>query len=83
MASSIIEVYELQAWPYIFSTVSEDLALGHLLKVMSVSVPVHFFSICARRNAGKQPFHFFTFTKCLAVCFLLAYMELCAVDTIE
>lgn len=48
MASSIIEVYELQACPYIFSTVSEDLALGHLLKVMSVSVPMYYFSICAR-----------------------------------
>lgn len=48
MASSIIEVYELQAYPYIFSTVSVDLALGHLLKLMSVSVPMYFFSICAR-----------------------------------
>ena len=63
--------------------VSEDLALGHLLKMMSVCVPMYFFSICTRLNAGKQPFHFFTFTKHLAACFILAYPELCAVDTTE
>lgn len=48
MAAFIIEVCELQAFPYIFSMVTEYLTLGHLLKVMSVSVPVYYFSICAR-----------------------------------
>lgn len=67
--------------PLHFITVSEDLALGHLVKVMSVSVPMHYFPICARWNAGKEPFHFLTFAKCLSVCFPLAYLELWAVDT--
>lgn len=48
MAASIIEGYELQARPYISSMMSEDLALGQLLKVMSVRVPMCSFSICAK-----------------------------------
>lgn len=58
MASSVIEVYELQAWPYIFSTVSEDLALGHLLKVMSVSVPVQLLFHLCKAKCRQTAFSF-------------------------
>lgn len=55
-AASLIEGCELQAGPYIFSTMSEALALGHLLRVMSVRVPCTSFPSVQGKMQAKSLF---------------------------